>query len=125
MAKQVKDQTLFCEDVGLIPGHVQWVKDPTLLQAVVEAQIRCCHGYGIGHSCSNFTPGSGTSICYRCGCKKKKRGRGKKKSILLPSPGEILACAGFSAPPPPPRTCLSHPGLQVPAQMPLPQQQLP
>ena len=24
-----------CEDVGLIPGLVQWVKDPVLLQAVM------------------------------------------------------------------------------------------
>ena len=40
------------EDVGLIPGLVQWVKDLALLQAVAEvtdmAWIQCCCSCGIG-----------------------------------------------------------------------------
>ena len=56
MAQQVKDLIFFCEDAGLLPGLVQWVKDLGLLQAVAEvedvARIRCC----CGCSCSsNFT----------------------------------------------------------------------
>ena len=38
------------EDVGLIPGLTQWVKDKALLQAAAEhtdvAQIQCCCGIG-------------------------------------------------------------------------------
>ena len=34
VAQQVKNTTHNHEDAGLIPGHVQWLKDPELLQAV-------------------------------------------------------------------------------------------
>ena len=34
MAQQVKSATIVREDVGLIPGLIQWVRDPALPQAV-------------------------------------------------------------------------------------------
>ena len=43
-----------------VPIVAQWVKD------------QCCYGCGIGCS-SDLTPGLGTSKCYRCSCKKKKK----------------------------------------------------
>ena len=34
VAQQVKNLTSICEDVDLIPGLPEWVKDPALPQAV-------------------------------------------------------------------------------------------
>ena len=33
MAQQIKDPPSIYEDVGLLPGLSQWVKDPVLLKA--------------------------------------------------------------------------------------------
>ena len=52
MAQQVRNPNSSHEDAGLIPGLIQWVKDPKLLQAAVYvvdmAQILRCCGCGIG-----------------------------------------------------------------------------
>ena len=57
MAQRVKDHHCPCEDVGLIPGLAQWVKDSALLWADVWVAgapwIWCCYGSGIGPSCSS------------------------------------------------------------------------
>ena len=54
VAQQVTNSTSIYEDVGLIPGPTQWVKDLVLPQAVVQAS-----------SCSsNLTPSLETSTCH-------------------------------------------------------------
>ena len=35
VAQQVKNLTSIHEDIGLVPGPTQWVKDPAVLSAVV------------------------------------------------------------------------------------------
>ena len=51
MAQGVNDLAYLCGFAGLIPGLVQWVKDPTLLQASVDrVHFALC---GISHRCSS------------------------------------------------------------------------
>ena len=61
----------------MISGLAHWVKNLASLRTNADvAQIQCCHGSGIGCSCSsNSAPSPGTSICHRCGYKKEKNNK--------------------------------------------------
>ena len=77
---RLRTQHSVCEDVGSIPGLAQWVMDLVLPQAAAEVAdavwIRHCCGCGVGHCCSSdSTLRPGSSICHKCGPKKKKRER--------------------------------------------------
>ena len=48
VAHQVKNLTSIHEDVGLIPGLAQWVKDLVLLLDADAAWTWCCFGCGAG-----------------------------------------------------------------------------
>ena len=56
MAQWVNDLACLCGSAGSIPGLVEWVKDPTLLQ--------------LG---SDSVPGPRTSTCHGCSQKRKKK----------------------------------------------------
>ena len=46
MAQHLKNSASIHEDVDLIPGLTQWVKD--LAEAADAAQMPCCCGCGVG-----------------------------------------------------------------------------
>ena len=71
---RLRTQHCLYEDASSILGLSSLRLHPALLQDAVqladEAQIRCIIGFS---GSSNLTPSLGTSICHRCGCKKKKK----------------------------------------------------
>ena len=85
---RLKTQHLF-EDVDSIPGPAQWLRiwhcHKSAACVTDVAHIQCCHGCGVGLSCSSsLTPSPGTSICCRCGYKKKR----KEQMLLKVGKGE-------------------------------------
>ena len=71
------------EVAGLIPGLAQWVKDPARCELWCRSQTWLGSGVAVvvvkASSCSSsLIPSPGTSICCRCGPKKKKREREDK-----------------------------------------------
>ena len=77
VAQWVEDRHCFCEDASSIPGLTRWVEDLALTQAEVwvtdVAQILCCHGCGVGLSCSSqLTPGPKLPCAAGVALKKKK-----------------------------------------------------
>ena len=71
------------EVVGSIPGLTQWIKDPAVsCRGRLQTRLRSGIAVAVvevGSCSSDLTSSLGTSICCRCGPKKRKRTKRKKK----------------------------------------------
>ena len=86
VTQQVKNTTNIHEDEGSVPGLAQWVKG---FQHCLKLQYRLCMWLGfcvavamaqISSCSSNSTSSLGTSMCHRCGPKKKKKKKTDSKT---------------------------------------------
>ena len=78
VAQRVKNPMSIHEYAGLIPGLTQWAKDLALL---LSFRVGCSIGSRVAVAVSDLNLSPGTSICRKCGLKKKKKCTLKKKKI--------------------------------------------
>ena len=84
VAQWVKNSISIHEDAGSIPGLPQWIQNSreyrsqTWLGSGIAVAVAVAV---VGSCCSDWTPSLGTSICHRCGCKRKKKKRNKRNKI--------------------------------------------
>ena len=83
------------EDLGSIPGLFQWVKDLRLPQAAEYiadvAWIQYCCGCGVGWLLQ-FWFSLRTSMCHRCGPKKKEKNLSTWDLLYLPCAWSFVEC---------------------------------
>ena len=79
------------EDMGLIPGLAQWLKDPACFELCCKSQmrLRSCIAVAMavaGNYSSHSTPSLGTSICCGNGPKKTKQNKKQNKQTKKQQP---------------------------------------